>query len=191
MSILRKTLLCTSSILLVSAVTNIEASQAADITQSFNINIDSGPLIGESYSGSYSYDDFGLTGVGEEFADLTAFLFTFVTSDSSTSSVYDLADAQFLGPATADFLDGTFTGITLDIDANGAPFSFASGVFNFEETLDDASFLYDIAGGSGAGDFQLSSTTPIPTPALLPSLIGMGIAEFRRKRNLKKDTEKA
>lgn len=189
MSILRKTLLCTSSILLVSAIANVESSQAAIVTESFTVNIDFGLLTGNTYSGSYSYDDSGLTGEFFESADLTDFSFTFVAgADGSTSTDYDLGDLDTIFPATADFESGTFLGITLNDDVDDLDFSFLSGFIG----LEDAEFFYDLGlNGIGSGDFQLSSTTPIPTPALLPSLIGMGIAEFRRKRNLKKDTEEA
>lgn len=39
---------------------------------------------------------------------------------------------------------------------------------------------------TGPGEILLASPTPIPTPALLPGLVGFGVAIWRKKRNTEK-----
>jgi hypothetical protein len=53
---------------------------AAIISYDFTVDIDSGSLLGNSYTGFFSYDDASVTPTGFSSADLTNFAFDFLGS---------------------------------------------------------------------------------------------------------------
>ena len=109
---------------------------AANITYDFTVNPTFGPLLGESYSGSFTFDDANLIGFGEEFISVDSFSFSFLGVD------YTEADGAPNEPEVA-FFDGSFLGLGFNED----DFSFVPGFFD----LSEAFFTYDLASGSGDG----------------------------------------
>lgn len=147
-------------------------AQAATVSYSFSVAVDSGSLAGQTFVGNFSYDDNPLTGIGtgigiggEDLYTLTSF--SFDSGGSLLQAALNYGDAAFLG--------GQFLGL----DAGGASFSFlpANGPFV-------ASFAYDLGGGQ-AGNGSVTYTpraSTVPEPATLLLAMGLlgGLAGVRR-----------
>lgn len=146
----------------------LPAAQAATVSYSFSVAVDSGSLAGQTFIGNFSFDDAQVPGTGiggEDLYGLSSFNFGF----GGSLSIGDLnyGDAAFVG--------GQFLGL----DAGGATFSFlpANGPFA-------ASFAYDLGRGV-AGNGSVTYTPrveTIPEPATLWLALGLlgGLAGVRR-----------
>lgn len=121
--------------------------KAALVTYQVDVNIDSGLLLGNNYTGILTYDDASLTGIGNESVLISYFDFLF---DGIT---YTQNDDLF---ANVDFLDGQLLGLNYAGSSPAFP-NFTSAFPPFF----DASFSYDFgsSGGSGIG---------VPTYTLVP-----------------------
>lgn len=118
----------------------IDAKPAQALSNPFNfdVNVNSGALNGNTYSGSFSYDDATLTGSGSESVTVDSLNFTF------EGTPYTEADDIGSG-AEAIFEGGTFLGLNY---STSAAFSFAPGFTSASE----ATFNYNVSGtGTGAG----------------------------------------
>ena len=73
--------------------------KAAFFTYQVDVNIDSGALFGNSYTGKLTYDTLGLTGVGDESVFISSFNFPF------EGKTYTQNDDLL---ATVEFSDGIF-----------------------------------------------------------------------------------
>ncbi len=167
-STLQKLALATGVALSVAAINAPQAEAISLFT--FEVAPDSGPLAGNSYFGGFSFDDSGLVGAGDETVALSDFNFSFLGVN------YTKTDGN--SPLAA-FFDGTFLGIEYTFDSVDVDFSFTPGSSGVEEAF----FTYDIASGPNAGaGFGDVNYSVIPTPALLPGLVGMGAMALRRKR---------
>ncbi len=144
------------------------AVQAATVSYSFTVAVDSGSLVGQSFIGNFSFDDAQTPtpGIGGE--DLFALAsFNFGFSGSLSLADLDYGDATFLG--------GQFLGL----EAGGATFSFlpATGPFS-------APFAYDLGNGQ-AGNGSVTYTPrvgTVPEPPTLWLALGLlgGLAGVRR-----------
>ncbi|NJL46693.1 MAG: PTPA-CTERM sorting domain-containing protein [Leptolyngbyaceae cyanobacterium SM2_5_2] len=153
------------------SVTAINAPQAEAITLfTFEVAPDSGSLLGQTFSGDFSFDDSGLVGSGDETVALSDFNFNFLGFNYTETDAFD---------SLAVFFDGQFLGIEYSFDDGDVAFSFIPGF----SAVNEASFAYNIASGpnqgTGFGDVDYNV---VPTPALLPGLVGMGAMALRRKR---------
>jgi hypothetical protein len=143
--------------------------KAAVVTYQVDVNIDFGPLIGNSYTGKLTYDNLGLTGVGDESVLISSFNFPF------EGKTYTQNDA--LSP-TVDFTDGIFLGLNYSGDGPSFP-TFSAGISGFF----DPSFNYDLGGTGGAGTGALNYT-PIPESSLVVGLLMVSGVTFVIKRYL-------
>lgn len=147
----------------------VPVAQAATVSYSFSVAVDSGALAGQTFVGNFSFDDAQVPGAGiggEDLFTLTSFNFGF----GGGLSLADLAygDAAFLG--------GQFLGL----DAGGASFSFLPANSPFA-----ASFAYDLGGGQ-AGNGSVTYTPrvgAVPEPATLWLALGLlgGLAGVHRR----------
>ncbi len=133
--------------------------QAATITYDFTVSVDSGPLLGNEYSGVLSFDDSGLSGSGEEFLAVDNLEFSFEGVDYTETD----------GTPEVLFFNGDFLGLSWSAD----DFSFIPGFFE----LSEAYFAYDVDSGAGAGDisYMLFDDTTTPEPTGVVSLLALGI----------------
>ena len=155
------------------AVIDTNLAIAATITYDFEVSIDSGPLLDETYSGSFSFNDLTLTGAGFEFVDVSELEFSFLEANYTETDDLD---------AGVEFLDSDFLGLSFKTDT----FAFIPGFFNGDEAF----FSYDIAQGAGAGDVSYSlqqkpPVTPVPEPHSVAGILAIGflggIGLFKRK----------
>jgi hypothetical protein len=136
---------------------------AAVQTYSFNGTVESGSLLGETYSGTFSYDDASLTGSGEEWLAIDNLDMNFMGSN------YTETDAT--APAEVGYLDGVFRGLSYSVNTAANPFTFIAG------TIDDidAFFAYDATAPalSGTGNVIFA---PVPEPGeWMMMLAGLGL----------------
>jgi len=137
------------------AALDINPAQAANLN--FMVTPDSGPLAGETYSGSFSYNDADVTGSGEEFIAVTDLDFNFLGVDYTETD----------GTAPEVLFDnGNFMGLLFSTDT----FSFIVDVDYFEPSESEAYFAYEIAAVSGAADITYKDPTTVPEPSALLGL---------------------
>jgi PEP-CTERM motif len=154
-------------------VTGLPTAQAAVQNYNFSGTLESGSFIGLTYSGSFSFDDLGLTGLGSEWLAVDSL------SMSLNNATYTLADAA--APAEAAYFDGSFVGLSYSNTAGDPLFSLVAG----NAALSEAFIAYDPAVGlSGTGNIAFA-VAPIPEPetyAMLLAGLGMiGLAARRRR----------
>ncbi|PSN15352.1 PEP-CTERM sorting domain-containing protein [filamentous cyanobacterium CCT1] len=119
---------------------------------------------------------------GSFFSGSTKFLTTAAAAGLvSFNWNYSTLDGPFFDPFGFS-LNGTFTQLT---DNNGGQLQSGTALFNvllgdvfgFEvQTVDN------IIGSATATISNFSAPEPIPTPALLPGLIGLGVAALRKRK---------
>lgn len=145
---------------------------AATVPYEFSVSVDSGPRNGALFGGGFSYDDAGLSGVGEEYLALDSFTFAF-EGDPLT-----LADDP---AAEAVFYDGALLGVSYNLATPDYSVSFIPGFFS----LDEAFFSYDLPGqGSGFGSLAVTAVpVPAAAPLLMSGVAALGLSGRRRRRN--------
>jgi hypothetical protein len=146
--------------------------EAAIIPYDFEVNINFGPLLGNIYNGSLSYDELatGVTDPGGFISlPLSDFAFTFLGTN------YTEAD----DPTST--VDVTNPGLSfLGLNYSVSDFSTVSGAFTLN--LADSSFNYTINGSGGTGTitYRLSSSA-IPEPSLVLGFVSLGLGALLKK----------
>ncbi len=156
---------------LVVSVLASAPAQAGVIGFDFTVDIDSGALVGETFTGSFSYDETEVAGIADEFVDLSSFDFNF------QGLSFGLNDAV----AEAAFFDGDFLGLSYSIDFPApVSFSFVPGFF----ALDEALFAYENPNGDGTGIIAFApARVSVPEPStLLLLVIGLAAVFLSRIR---------
>lgn len=155
--------LLTAGLAVVMGTAGAAPSWAADIKYRFDVSIDSGPLLNNIYSGSFSYDDTSLNSTGPSSIALTDFQFIF------QNTLYTKNDDPL---ATAEFLDQFFLGLSYNVSQPPQP-TFIPGFSDVSEAL----FAYDLQpgttgqGGTGTTAYQKivappSTSVPAPVPVM-------------------------
>jgi len=168
-----KCLKIAATVCLCSALMIAPTAEAALVNYNFSGAIDSGLLAGETYNGSFTYDNATLTNSGSEFIDLSSLTFNFL------SSAYNLSNADFT--PTADFLDGSFLGLSYVVSGIDPSFALVSALGSGLPE-DVAYFSYQtVAGDSGFGSLNVAA---VPVPAA-SWLFGSGLAllSLARRKN--------
>ena len=137
----------------------------------FNVAINSGTLVSETFDGYFSYEDSILTGFGEEYIAIDEFEFDFLGTKYSSETNSDLG-------AEVVFFDGDFLGLSLLNDT----FTFNPGFFELEESF----FSYNLSDLEGEGYFNYSlrqsdigggddsKPKPVPEPNTVIGYIVLG-----------------
>lgn len=175
-----------------SAVT-ADSVHAAVINYDFRVDVADGPLANQSFLGNFSYDDAAL-------------------SDPSIEIIDPINGNQIINPTNGllslsfNFLGQTYTAKSDSAFPDYPQLNFEAGLFQrldyFVESVVNPNFVAVFATGfnpktntsiflSLTGDpnnLERSTGTvsynaqPIPTPTLLPGLIGLGIGILRKRR---------
>lgn len=144
---------------------------AITLTSDFTVNVSNGPLIDNTYSGSFTYDDSVLTGAGFEFVSPTAgglsLSFNFVDSGLMPKTYTELDDQGYSLYPRVEFQNRNLYGLNYGVSfLPTSNFSFDGGSFGY--TL-DGSLDY-------SGTVVYSSVSAVPFEiAPLPGSIILGI----------------
>lgn len=155
-------------------VVTLSAQSLQAATFNFSVENLTGDLAGETLSGSFQFDESGLTGAGDEFLPVSTFTFDFLGSE------FTEADATS-GPE-AIFSDNQFLGLNYAAESINPPdeftfISFAPG----PDTVDESQFDYStLNSGDGTGDI-LYSQVPEPN-TILGSTAVLGLMLLLRKK---------
>lgn len=158
------------TLLAVLLFASLPAAHAAIQTYNFNGALESGVFVGQTYSGSFSFDDAGLTSMGSEWLAVGSL------SMNLLGTSYSLADGA--APAEVAYYDGNFVGLSFS-NATGDPlFSLVAG----SSALSEAFIAYDSPQGfSGTGSVTFTTAVPEPdTYAMM--LAGIGLLGFMARR---------
>ncbi|MDP2025596.1 PEP-CTERM sorting domain-containing protein [Sulfuriferula sp.] len=138
----------------------IAPAQAAVQNYTFSGSIDAGSLLGESYAGSFSFDDAALSGAGAEWLAVDSLSMNFMGSNFTQD------DAVAPSIAEVGYYDGAFLGLSFSVDIAGEPFSFVTG----SDDTSDAFFATD----SSSGSLTYAAAVPEPKDWML-MLAGIGL----------------
>lgn len=155
-------------------VVTLSAQPLKAVTFNFSVENLTGDLAGETFSGSFQFDDSAQTGTGDEFLPVDTVTFDFL------GGAFTEADAVS-GPE-AIFTDNQFLGLSYAAERESLPseftfISFAPG----PDTVDDSQFTYDtLNSGSGSGDVLYSQVSEPST--ILGSTAVLGLMLMLRKK---------
>lgn len=163
------------------------SAQAASLTYDFAVNVGSGELVGKQYNGFLTFDDANITGVGAERINPSqglAVSFNFLGRNYAKSNDLGFPDYPII-----DFFNGSLQGLSflvLDNALNPNLRQFAIGSSTRGSDAGGTYFIYgtsdfSVMNGEGSVSYKQRNTVPVPTPALLPGLIGLGMAAFRKR----------
>lgn len=157
----------------------LPAAQAATHAYNFSGAMDSGAHNGSNFTGSLSFDDAGLTGIGDEWLNAASVSFSFL------GNTWTLGHAAPGSMAEVAFTDGAFLGLSFSVNAPNLGFSLMPASFG-----DPAWIAYDViqngqvvSGLSGAGTVIYA---PVPEPDASSMLLaGLGLICALASRRIK------
>ncbi len=173
----RLTFAIASSMVLAAAPAN-----AATLLQPFSIDVTSGDLAGETFSGSLSFKDSLLSGVGQEIVTAEDGLtLDFDFSGTTFTEADDFGFETGLFPEVS-FLDGSFSGLNYVVDTGDVFFAIGDSAnqpgTNFEYELGPVGAATD----AGLGTLVAGESTTVPEPATIISLLMAGGLVVARKK---------
>ncbi len=159
--------------LVMSLFGNLATAQAASISYDIQGQIATGEpaFIGESYSGTFSFDD-----VSGEVESISFNLLgsTFTEVDADVTPTVEIFDGDFLG---LDYM------VTVDdLDFTLANFALTSGFFTLEDALFNYTTRTDVTG-IGSVTYSLSPTASTPEPSVSTALFILGLSGIITYRN--------
>ncbi|MEM9482417.1 MAG: PEP-CTERM sorting domain-containing protein [Cyanobacteria bacterium P01_F01_bin.116] len=170
-----------AGLLLASSNGALAATQAFD----FEVSILDGPLLGDLFTGTLSFDDTSLTNLGSEIIGVDEGLavnFSYLGSDFTEAD-----DFSFPFFPTVEFSDGEILSLNYFVQqADGSSFEFAT-----DPVVPESEFNYitsDFQGGLGAVTYSGSQAAGVPEPISLAGilLVGsmLGAGSVATKRNV-------
>lgn len=164
----------TSGVVLSLAVQQVNPAQAATVTYNLAGTIGTGLLKGETFSGTFSYDDSPLTGSSFKTLEVSQLSLSFLRSTFTAAD-----DDSYPDGPKVEFSDGNFLGLNFTVSSFTPEFSLIPAFGTTEATF---SYIGTDDDGSGRVQYTLSATVPEPSTVL--GLIALGIGGFlvSRKR---------
>ena len=152
----------TSGVVLSLAVQQVNPAQAAIVSYNLAGTIQNGSLTGQTFSGTFSYDNSPSTGSGFESLDASQVNLNFLGSTFTAVN----ADSN----PTVEFLDGILLGLNFSTSSFTPEFSLIPAFGSTEAT-----FSYIGTNDSGSGPVQY---VLIPEPSTVLGIIALGIGGF-------------
>ncbi len=190
------------------------ATISGQVSGIWNNNYTSGGLNGgDAFTADYTYDSDSITTTDYSYYGYDRYLYSvapllsLVFKSGAITHVFDNLDnndAISWWDIDSDFDSNTDyelkqTGVSASESLNSVWSSFYSYVYdqnyygtpgsgsNARASQYDSSYRYSYYGYTNSG-VSISDTTAVPTPALLPGLIGMGVGVLRRRKQAKAET---
>ena len=158
------------------------SAKAINITQGFNVDIESGDLAGQTFTGDITFDDSFLG--AETVLSPADFSLTFDFLGGSFTEADDF-DFGFTFPSTQINAAGVVTGLAYTVDSPASPNAF----FGFAPSSDSIGdeFFYEVFDASGAViDAGEGSLAPVPEPlTILGSVAALGLGAAMKRRMAK------
>ncbi|MFT7721578.1 MAG: FxDxF family PEP-CTERM protein [Roseateles sp.] len=156
---------------LIAAAALIAATAAHADTFNFSGLIDAGPLAGQTFGGSYSYDPSLVTGAAFEQIELSAFTLSF-------SAVNYTLNAS----ATADYADGVFLGLNYLFEDGAHQLVMVSGSADASDAFLSYQPLLD-GEPTPTASSGLYSVSAVPEPGTYALMIGgLGLVGWMARR---------
>ena len=152
----------TSGVVLSLAVQQVNPAHAAIVSYNLAGTIQNGSLTGQTFSGTFSYDNSPSTGSGFESLDASQVNLNFLGSTFTAVN----ADSN----PTVEFLDGILLGLNFSTSSFTPEFSLIPAFGSTEAT-----FSYIGINDSGSGPVQY---VLIPEPSTVLGIIALGIGGF-------------
>lgn len=150
-------------------------AQAAVQYYTFNGALDSGIYNGESFSGSFSFDDATVDNIDSDVVSLLSFNMSFLNTGWTLANATDYPTVM----PDVSFLDGSFLGLSISFNTNEVGFSIIPG---FSNELDSYITSETPQGFSGAGNVIYAPVPEADSYAMLIAGLGvMGVVTRRRK----------
>ncbi|MDX2242154.1 MAG: PTPA-CTERM sorting domain-containing protein [Leptolyngbyaceae cyanobacterium bins.302] len=180
-----------------AAVLSGSAAQAAIITNHFRVDVTMGLLEGQSFFGHFTYNDAALSDPAIQIIDpsngnqiinqsngLIDLSFNFLNNTYTQAS-----DSGFPDYPTINFAGGSLQSLDYIVESLLNPGPIRSFVIAFDPLFGgpvfngfDGSPFNPNSNGLLAGPVTYD-IQPIPTPALLPGLIGLSVGVLRKRRS--------
>lgn len=177
-----------------AAVLPSTAAQAAIITNHFRVDVTSGLLEDQSFFGHFTYNDAALSdptiqiinpNTGNQLINATNGLidlsFNFLNNTYTQTS-----DFGFPAYPTINFANGSLQSLDYIVESLLNPEPIRSFMITFDPVIRGSVFVgFDgVPFGSQVVSFGTVTygVQPIPTPALLPGLIGFSVGILRKRR---------
>lgn len=162
----------TSGLVLSLAVQQVNPAQAATVNYNLAGTIQNGLLTGQTFSGTFSYDDSLLTGSGFETLGVSQVNLSFLGSTFTAAN-----DDSYPDSPTVEFSDGNFLGLNFTVSSSTPEFSLIPA---FGNTV--ATFSYIGTNDDGSGTIQYT-VVPVPESSTVLGIIAVGMGGFfiRRK----------
>jgi hypothetical protein len=179
-----------------SAVT-ASSAQALVITNNFRVGVTQGLLTNQSFFGNFRYDDASLTGSGLETLNpsngFQSLSFKFLGNTYTQSSDAGYLDAPPNQYPQLNFKGGSLLGLDYAVESLMSSGSIASFVINYDSIKGEPFFRAYDGSPFDSNTKSLAEGTvkygiqAVPTPALLPGLIGLGVGILRKRRSVAKE----
>ncbi|MEA5536629.1 PEP-CTERM sorting domain-containing protein [Crocosphaera sp. XPORK-15E] len=157
----------TSGLVLSLAVQQINPAQAATVNYNLSGTIENGLLTGQTFSGTFSYDDSLLTGSGFETLGISEVNLSFFGSIFTA-----VDDDSYPDSPTVEFLDGNFLGLNFTVSSSSPEVSLIPA---FGNTV--ATFSYIGTNDDGFGSIQYAAVT-VPESSTVLGIIAVGMGGF-------------
>ena len=153
----------------------LPAAQAAIQSYDFSGTLDSGFYNGQSFAGSFSFDDAALLGSDSEWLSVNHLSMSFL------GATFTLANAA--APTEVAYFNGTFLGLSYTVESGDPKFSLIAGYDNVSQSF----LAYDtVHGTSGAGSISYTAAVPEPESYAM-FLAGLGLMGLTvRRRSLRR-----
>jgi len=159
--------------LLLALVCGVQAASSMPVTYGFTASLDTGPLQGTDFSGTFAFDPTESTGIGQEFLSLTAFDFSLLGSHFTRADI-DQGGQAILENGHLSYFTAALFPLSPPAPVSDIAFGFGGpGIIGYATPAGFGTF--------GSGHYAIS-VSQIPEPSTLVLLALGAVAVSLRDR---------